>query len=220
MKYLKLEDWIEQGMPRSYKHNELRIIYNCVECNKEVTKLPSWVKSRNKDRLFCSLSCSTRNRNLVYGVEAQKPDWRERWIESSKKNGTLPIKEKNGNWIKDRNLVKFCRKNQFTYTQKIERALKEGYRTKKGLDNFYKKHSYTVDKLIAHIENQFKDGMTWENYGKWEVDHIIPVIHFLRRGILDYSVINALTNLQPLWKHENHVKWCKITIPRKEKINV
>lgn len=217
MKYLKLEDWIEQGMPRSYKHNELRIIYNCVECNKEVTKLPSWVKSRNKDRLFCSLSCSTRNRNLVYGVEAQKPDWRERWIESSKKNGTLPIKEKNGNWIKDRNLVKFCRKNQVKFSQSIERALKnKRYTSKKGQEKFFIKHNYTIKELKRHIEKQFKEGMFWENYGKWEVDHITPVVYYLRQGILDYSIINALDNLQPLWKHENHVKWCKITIMQKE----
>src|SRR3990167_4098159 len=29
-----------------------------------------------------------------------------------------------------------------------------------------------------HLEKQFKDGMTWENHGVWEIDHIIPVASF------------------------------------------
>jgi hypothetical protein len=219
MKYLKLKDWVEQGMPRSYKHNELRIIYSCIECNKEIIKLPSLLKPKNLDRLFCSKSCSTRNRNLTYGVEAQKEGWGKRWIESSKKNGTLPIKEKNPRWIKDREIAHFCRKNCYTFSQSIEYALKIKHKTKKGLDGFYRKHKYEVKELKKHIENQFKDGMTWENYGEWEVDHVIPVVYYLRQKILDYSIINALDNLQPLWKHENKVKMCKITILQKEKIN-
>lgn len=30
-------------------------------------------------------------------------------------------------------------------------------------------------KLHAHIENQFKVGITCGNYRQWEVDHIIPL---------------------------------------------
>jgi hypothetical protein len=29
--------------------------------------------------------------------------------------------------------------------------------------------------LKTHIENQFTDGMTWENRGEWHIDHIIPL---------------------------------------------
>jgi hypothetical protein len=31
---------------------------------------------------------------------------------------------------------------------------------------------YTKEELIAHIEAKFSDGMTWENYGEWHIDHI------------------------------------------------
>ena len=33
-----------------------------------------------------------------------------------------------------------------------------------------------MDEFIAQIENGFRLGMCWKNYGvKWELDHIIPV---------------------------------------------
>jgi hypothetical protein len=37
----------------------------------------------------------------------------------------------------------------------------------------------TGAELAAHIERQFKRGMSWENYGcKWHVDHITPLSYF------------------------------------------
>ena len=62
---------------------------------------------------------------------------------------------------------------------------------------------YDGKALRLHIERQFTKGMTWANYGEWHVDHIVPVAEFLRRGVADPAVINALTNLQPLWALEN-----------------
>ena len=61
---------------------------------------------------------------------------------------------------------------------------------------------YTHEELKFNLESKLKDGMTWENYGKWEIDHIKPVSAF---DIINThsSIINALDNLQPLWKEEN-----------------
>lgn len=68
---------------------------------------------------------------------------------------------------------------------------------------------YTNEELVSHIESLFKDGMTWGNYGDWEIDHIKPVSLFVKEGETDPSVINHLTNLQPLWKDENRTKGSK-----------
>lgn len=62
---------------------------------------------------------------------------------------------------------------------------------------------YTVDDLKSHIESQFVDGMTWENHGEWHIDHIIPISMWIKVGVTDPSVINALDNLQPLWAIDN-----------------
>lgn len=60
--------------------------------------------------------------------------------------------------------------------------------------------------LISHIERIFVNGMSWSNYGKWHIDHIKPVSVFIKEGVTDPAVINALSNLQPLWAEDNFKK--------------
>lgn len=55
----------------------------------------------------------------------------------------------------------------------------------------------TYDFLKSHIEENFTTGMSWDNYGDWEIDHIFPVS---KGGSFHYS------NLQPLWKEDNRKK--------------
>jgi len=62
---------------------------------------------------------------------------------------------------------------------------------------------YTSHDLRAHLESLFSQGMAWENYGEWHIDHIKPVRAFLDEGITDPAQINALSNLQPLWAADN-----------------
>lgn len=65
---------------------------------------------------------------------------------------------------------------------------------------------YTSDELRERIQLQFQPGMTWENRGDWDIDHRKPISAFIAEGVDDLKVINALSNLQPLWKEENAVK--------------
>jgi DNA-directed RNA polymerase beta subunit len=65
---------------------------------------------------------------------------------------------------------------------------------------------YTVQELINHLEKQFKEGMTWDNYGAyWHIDHIRPKSWFNYSSITEPSFKEcwALTNLQPLEAREN-----------------
>lgn len=66
---------------------------------------------------------------------------------------------------------------------------------------------YSRRELIEHLEAQFRDGMSWDNYGKWEIDHKIPLSWFVWAGVNDPKVVNKLRNLQPLWSKENKGKW-------------
>jgi hypothetical protein len=61
----------------------------------------------------------------------------------------------------------------------------------------------TPQQLKEHIQLQFKDNMSWENYGYygWHIDHIIPLSSANTEKEL-YKLCH-FTNLQPLWAEDN-----------------
>lgn len=66
----------------------------------------------------------------------------------------------------------------------------------------------TWDELKSHMERQFIEGMSWENFGKWQSDHIIPLISATTKEEL--VKLLHYTNVQPLWAHENIAKADKL----------
>jgi 5-methylcytosine-specific restriction endonuclease McrA len=82
---------------------------------------------------------------------------------------------------------------------RVRKCLKLRGESKLGSAEFY--IGCTYEQLIVHLEKQFTEGMTWDNYGKWEIDHIVPLS---RGGSFHY------TNLQPLWREDNLKKSNKI----------
>lgn len=75
-----------------------------------------------------------------------------------------------------------------------------------------KLHGYTFEQLVARIEFQFKDGMSWENRSEWHIDHRKPISRFLEQGITDPKIVNALSNLRPMWASENLSKGAKFEL--------
>jgi hypothetical protein len=61
-----------------------------------------------------------------------------------------------------------------------------------------------INKFKDFIENKFQDGMCWENYGKWHIDHIIPLSS--GNSIEEILKLNHYSNLQPLWAEDNLTK--------------
>jgi len=56
---------------------------------------------------------------------------------------------------------------------------------------------YSASDLKQHIHSLFTDGMSWNNYGEWHVDHIKKISEFTNDT--HPSIVNALSNLRPLW---------------------
>lgn len=66
----------------------------------------------------------------------------------------------------------------------------------------------TLNELKNHIQIRFTEGMTWENYGEWELDHIIPISS--AKTVDEMYKLCHYTNLQPLWRLDNIKKSNKI----------
>lgn len=64
---------------------------------------------------------------------------------------------------------------------------------------------FTIPELKKHLEEQFTEGMTWDNYGEWHIDHIVPAAWFSATSVdsEEFRRCWSLDNLQPLWASEN-----------------
>jgi hypothetical protein len=67
---------------------------------------------------------------------------------------------------------------------------------------------YTRNDLICHLERQFPPSMTWGNFGKWQIDHIVPkrAFYYTSENDPDFRACWALSNLRPLWREKNRQK--------------
>ena len=61
----------------------------------------------------------------------------------------------------------------------------------------------TLEYLKNHLEKKFKDGMSWDNYGQWHIDHIRPCASFNLLDPIEQKICFHYTNLQPLWAEDN-----------------
>lgn len=63
----------------------------------------------------------------------------------------------------------------------------------------------SIEELKAHIENQFQEGMTWENHGYygWHIDHIVSCASFDLNDPEQQRLCFHYSNLQPMWAKEN-----------------
>lgn len=72
----------------------------------------------------------------------------------------------------------------------------------------------SIEHLKDHLEDQFVEGMSWENMGKWHIDHIIPSSRFDLFDPIQQKLCFNWTNLQPLWAVENLQKRDKLNWKR------
>jgi len=87
----------------------------------------------------------------------------------------------------------------------ITRSVWGGLKSRKGGKKWQTLLGFTLPDLVTHLEAHFQPGMTWENYGAWHVDHILPRASFEYDSpdCADFKRCWALDNLQPLWALEN-----------------
>ena len=91
---------------------------------------------------------------------------------------------------------------------RIYDVLKHGYKS----DRTANLIGISIKELKPYLESQFKEGMTWENYGfyGWHIDHRVPLSSFDLSNAEEQKKAFHYTNLQPLWAKENLQKHSKM----------
>lgn len=171
----------------------------CIKCNieKGLELFPKRKESKDGRRGHC-IECEKK----------RKKEYRQKYPET---NRTYYLNNK------DKIMKYHCEFNRKKRKECSEFKLKHNMRVRVG--EYFKvnklaKHNKTFHmvgitplELKEYIEKMFRDDMSWDNYGKWHIDHIIP----LASAKTETEIIKLChyTNLQPLWAEENFAKGFK-----------
>ncbi len=68
----------------------------------------------------------------------------------------------------------------------------------------------SIEELKTFLEKKFQPGMSWDNHGKWHIDHKIPLASFNLSDRKQFMKAVNYKNLQPLWAKDNIVKSNKL----------
>ena len=192
-----------------------RICNNCLYKKKQEYYLSNRKETREHQNKYREL-----NRDKI---NAQKREHYQLNKERLKRNSSIYKK----NNRKRYNDLKINRKKndplyklRITISERIRQALKYHLAgTYKKKDSTIELLGCSIDELKTHLQNQFKEGMTWQNHGEWHIDHIIPCAAFDLSKKEDCLKCFNYKNLQPLWAHENLSKSDKIPIDKLQEIS-
>lgn len=70
----------------------------------------------------------------------------------------------------------------------------------------------SIEELKVWLAGQFKLGMSWENFGRWHIDHRRPCASFDLSDPVQQRECFHFSNLQPLWAIDNLQKGARIKI--------
>lgn len=152
-----------------------------------------------------------QEKNIAYSREYHKKNY-------SKNKESILAKRKLPENKKRRNENRLARKKvdvnfklQENYRARLRAAVQGiGFKVGKSKELLGCEYNF----LRSHLESQFSNGMSWENYGfgddKWHVDHVIPIGAFVLTLPEHQKLAFHWTNLQPRWQTDNVSKNDKI----------
>jgi hypothetical protein len=194
----------------------------CKKCNKEKELCEFHVLKNSKDgkQPICKICTNERQKEYSKNNREKILIKKKKYRESE--HGKLVRKEyrrqyylNNKKFENERSSI-WNQKNKHKMVDYVRKYQKEYYNKNKELMAWRrllhnslkklgkKKEGHTIDligysalELKNHITSLFTEGMSWDNYGEWHIDHIKPIISFTKDTPMD--IVNALSNLQPLW---------------------
>ena len=164
----------------------------------------------NRDRLL-----KERKEKYWKDIEKTRANNRKRWAslpDEKKRTYFLNYINKEGSKERRRayGLNKYRTDENFRIAQCLRRRMQMAFRQQsvERMGRSYELVGCSIDELKAHLESQFKEGMSWENYGRygWHIDHIKPLAKFSLSERENQLKAFNWKNLQPLWAEENHRK--------------
>lgn len=176
---------------------------------KEILKKAKEYSKRNEEKIkeyHNNWKKNNKDKVKQYQKKASK-----KWYEGNREE----IRDKRIKWNKEnkkyyRNYMREMRKDPlYKMSNNISRGIRQSLKSQ-GLSKNHRQWEtmvgYTKQDLRDHLESLFTEGMTWNNQGKWHIDHIIPQSFFNLADNVEFKMCWRLENLQPLWALDNMSK--------------
>lgn len=191
------------------------IIKKCSLC-KEYKKLSEYYNRSDKKHLFKSRCKVCTRMNVFDSGKRHRDRLRKKQSEYHYKN-----KEKRNNYNKNyykNHLAQRRKRFNDRYKNDLNFRLTTNLRNRVLLAIKRNQKSGSTSDLIGcdipylkkYIASLFSEGMSWENYGLWQIDHILPCASFDLSKEEEQRRCFNYKNLQPLWEADNRKKWCKM----------
>lgn len=200
-------EWLEVGkilasdLILKYKYNNEGYYKRCVTCD-SVKESELYHKDKGRNDGYCDrcIECASKYVKKVYD-KLYKPRL-AKYNSEYRKNNIIDCKNRENKYLslrlKDPNSQEKLKRN---YRSRIHVVLKAQNQVKDLLTVEYL--GCTIKELKQHLEFQFTEGMTWNNYGEWHVDHKLPCSKFDLTKEEEVFECFHYTNLQPLWAIDN-----------------
>jgi len=91
----------------------------------------------------------------------------------------------------------------FRLTCNLRSRLKSAIRNELKAGSAVRDLGCSIHDFKAYLEERFLPGMSWDNYGSWHIDHIVPLCDFDLSRRQQVKEACHYTNLQPLWARHN-----------------
>jgi len=152
-------------------------------------------------------------------VKKRKKEYYKKWVSENKEHRKKYMdsyREKNADTIREKKRIYEKNKKDTDPHYRLSCYTRTAVYTCLKENNISKYRStfdllpFTLESLITHLEKQFTEGMCWDNYGEWHLDHILPMNSFDFDEENSFSDCWSLGNLQPLWSFENLSKGSKV----------
>jgi len=180
--------------------NSKQVNCECGNCGISFTRCQSHITTKH-GKVFCSASCQYEGR--TNGVTPRIVETPYNIVRKTEEEKKLSLQEymKKLNQTPKYKLINTMRSRLNEYLK--QRGYKKDRRT-------FNVIGCTPNELRSHIESQFVEGMSWENYSHttWHIDHIIPISSANNQE--EIYKLSHYTNLQPLWAKDNYEKSNKI----------
>jgi hypothetical protein len=176
----------------------------CSKCNQKLV-ISEFHKRNNRPNGYASQCKSCRSISRKGKYKEYKSQYYLRYKDRQKE-----LQKQNKNRINSRKRIRSKELAKINPNYKIKRNLRHRFWSAVSRDS--KKTSVinligcTIDELKIYLSQKFTDGMNWENYGEWHIDHIIPCASFDLTEIEQQKQCFHYTNLQPLWCIDNILK--------------